>query len=112
VIKGYQCTSVLSLVACLLLKRRVYRACTYKDLGLVAIVPFAVPRTEKIRKVLLELDDSAETVEPERVKCKTCEQWVPLEKKYSVRAWSRHKGACRNNLKYVLFNIHCTLNCF
>ncbi|KAF7770394.1 hypothetical protein Agabi119p4_6368 [Agaricus bisporus var. burnettii] len=72
---------------------------TYKDLGLIATIPFIVPRTEKIRKVLLALDDSAETVEPDQVKCKTCQDWVPLEKKYSIRSWSRHKGACRSNQK-------------
>ncbi|XP_006461831.1 hypothetical protein AGABI2DRAFT_118683 [Agaricus bisporus var. bisporus H97] len=72
---------------------------TYKDLGLIATIPFIVPRTEKIRKVLLALDDSAETVEPDQVKCKTCQEWVPLEKKYSIRSWSRHKGACRSNQK-------------
>ncbi|KAF5362215.1 hypothetical protein D9756_002309 [Leucocoprinus leucothites] len=71
---------------------------TYKNLGLVATLPFIVPRTEKVRKALLELDDTAEAVESEQIKCKTCQQWVPLEKKYSLKAWATHKSACNNNL--------------
>ncbi|KXN87444.1 hypothetical protein AN958_08875 [Leucoagaricus sp. SymC.cos] len=71
---------------------------TYKGLGLVAALPFDVPRTEKVRKALLEIDDTAEIVEPEQIKCKTCQQWVPLEKKYRIKDWTAHKSACRNNL--------------
>ncbi|KAF9454289.1 hypothetical protein P691DRAFT_770724 [Macrolepiota fuliginosa MF-IS2] len=72
---------------------------TYKDLGIVATIPFVVPRNEKTRKVLLELDDTAEIVTPSQIKCKTCEQWVPLEKRYSIKCWTRHEGACHNNLR-------------
>ncbi|KAJ3563753.1 hypothetical protein NP233_g8743 [Leucocoprinus birnbaumii] len=78
--------------------QRVPTEPTYKNLGLVATLPFVVPRTEKVRKALLELDDTAGEVELEQIKCKTCQQWVPLEKKYSVKDWATHKSACNNNM--------------
>jgi len=75
---------------------------TYKNLGLVANPSFVVPRTEKVRKVLLELDDTTSTVESLRIKCTSCQQWVFLEEKYSLKSWAAHKFACNNNLEYII----------
>lgn len=83
---------------------------TYKNLGLVANRSFVVPRTEKVRKVLLELDDTASTVESERIKCRSCQQWVPLEQRYSLKGWAAHKSACNNNLEYIIsYHVCCLL---
>jgi hypothetical protein len=71
-------------------------------------LPFVVPRTENILKALLELDDTAEIIEPEQIKCKTCQQWVPLEKKYSLKCWIVHRSACCNNLRYFFFSTAAT----
>jgi len=79
-----------------------YRKPTYKNLGLVANPSFVVPRTENVRKVLLELDDTTSTVESLRIKCISCQQWVFLEEKYSLKSWAAHKSACNNNFEYII----------
>ena len=69
---------------------------------------FDIPATEKVRKVLLELDDTASTVEPERIKCTSCQKWVFMEEKYGLKNWAVHKSACNNNLKYTIsYHVNC-----
>ncbi len=75
------------------------RGVTWGNLGLVPTIPFVVPRSEKIRKQLLELDEHTDTVEPDRIKCDICQEWVPLEKKYNIKCWTRHEAAHYDNLK-------------
>lgn len=48
------------------------------------------------RRALLEKDDKCSVVEPHRVMCGMCQQWIKLrdEREYVCFNWYKHKGRC------------------
>ena len=56
-----------------------------------------IRKTEAERRQFLEEDPNSGDVEPHRVYCKACDNWVDLNPKlkYIMRLWLEHRKQCK-----------------
>lgn len=56
--------------------------------------------TESERQSLMKSDPRVETVEPQRVLCKNCKNWIQLSKRtnYAFYNWEKHTAGCFGTL--------------